>query len=91
MLAAKAGDHGVRGLHTANPADLVGDDRLASPRASQHDPEVVLAARYGARDRDDEVGIVDRVRRVGAEVAVLDAELVEQGAEQPFQLESRVV
>ena len=91
VLAREARHDRVGGLHAADAAHLVGHDRLPGAASAQGDPQLVVAARNGARDRGDEVGVVDRVRGVGAEVVVLDPKLVEQCAELTLQGESRMV
>src|SRR5439155_4486628 len=91
VLTAETRHHRVGGLDAADAADLVRDDGLAGPAAAEDDAEVVLTARDGAGHRRDEVRVVDRIERVRPEVAVLDPQLVEEGAEQTLQLESGVV
>ena len=86
MLASEASDDRICRLDTTDAAHLVRDDRLSGPATAQDDPVLIFASRHGSGDWRNEVRVVDGVGRVRPEVAVLDAELVEQRAEQPFQL-----
>src|SRR4029079_18604237 len=81
VLAREACHDRVGGLHAADATDLVGHDRLARAAAADHDPELEVATGHRPGHRCDEVGVVDRLVAERAEIAVLDAHLVEQAAE----------
>ena len=91
VLTPQASRHRIGGLHAADAAHLVRHDRFPGPAPAQHDPALELSARHRPGDRRDEVRIVDRLRAERAEVAVLDAQLIEQRAQVTLEMKARVV
>lgn len=72
-------------------ADLVGRDADADARTTHADAEVHLTARDRPTDRCAEVGVVDAVVSVGAQVHDLDAPLSEVGREEILQVDACVI
>ena len=69
-----------------------GPQKLILINAGRYDyAEVELATGNRPRDGRDEVGIVDRLGAECAEVAVLDAQLVEERAQLTLELEARMI
>ena len=91
VLTAEARRHRVGRLDAADAAHLVRHDRLAGPAPAEHDPALEVATRHRPGDRRDEVGIVDGGGVERAEVAVLDPQLVEQGAQLALEVEAGMV
>ncbi len=78
VLAAETRRDRVGGLDAPDARDLVRHDLLARAAAAEHDSEVARALRDGTRRRRDDVGVVDRVGAMGAEID----RLVSRGPEQ---------
>ena len=68
MFTAEACCHRVRRDDAADARDLVGHDALAGAAPAEHDAALAVAGRDRPGGRGDDVGVVDRLGRVGAEV-----------------------
>ena len=73
------------------PCDLVGGHRHADAGAADQDAGVDLAVHHLAAHLLGEVGVVDRGVGLGAEVLVLDLELVEQFADVALEGDAGVI
>ena len=91
VLAREAGGLEVHHRRGADAGDLVGGERHADAGAADQDAAIEFAGRDRAPDLGRVVGIVDRLVRVGAEVAVRRAQLVERVLDQFLQLEAGMV
>ena len=70
VLAAQARHFGRDDRRGADAGNLVGGDGHADARAADEDAALVLARGHGAGNGRGEIRIVDRVFRLGAEVAI---------------------
>ena len=91
VLAAEPCGDRIGRLHAADAADLVGNDLLAGAAAAQDDAELALAGCHGARGWRDDVGIVDRLGRIDAEVDHLVAGQGQPVGDRLLQREAGVV
>ena len=91
VLAAQLGELGVDGVHRADAVDLVSGDGHADSRAAHENAVRRHAACHLVGDLGGEVGVIDAVVGVGAQVVHLIALLFKIGSQKLLLLETRVI
>ncbi len=91
VLSREAGRGHVVNDRGTGAVDLVRRDRNADPRATYTDSEIGLARHHAPGDSGSEVRVVDRLRRVSAEVHDIVPKRGQMTGEKPLQLEPGMV